>query len=143
MRYFSYILWCIILSTSVSCAFLPRPSADTISVADAEQILAQAETFAQAGDIQGLCALTDAPRRCERMIDDVGGIATAPTDSPQIVDTYIRPDRNNQVGSRVLVIEGEDATGEHYRTEFAVFYNSERKLSPMFPVYWSGWGIAD
>ncbi|MEM8535934.1 MAG: hypothetical protein AAGF95_34220 [Chloroflexota bacterium] len=125
------------------CVFLPRPSADTISVDDAEQILAQAESFAQTGDKHGLCSLTDLPRRCERSINSVGGISTAPTESPQIVDTYIRPDRNNQVGSRVLVLEGEDATGKSYRTEFGVFYNSERKLSPMFPVYWSGGGIAD
>ncbi|NOK60924.1 MAG: hypothetical protein GFH27_549289n94 [Chloroflexi bacterium AL-W] len=133
----------IALIILAGCAFLPSPSADTISVADAQQILAQAETFAQAGDIQGLCALTDLPRRCERAIVRVGGIATAPTESPQIVDTYLLPDQGQYVGYRVLVLEGEDATGKPYRTEFGVFYNSERKLSPMYPVYWSGGSIAD
>ena len=140
MRGIACIVAFIVLT---GCVFLPRPSADTISVADAEQILEQAETFAQAGDIQGLCSLTDLPRRCESMVDAVGGIATAPTESPQIVDTYLLPDQGRSVGYRVLVIEGEDATGKPYRTEFGVFYNSERRMSPMHPVYWSGMGIAD
>ncbi|NOK60925.1 MAG: hypothetical protein GFH27_549289n93 [Chloroflexi bacterium AL-W] len=119
------------------CAFLPRPSADTISVADAEQILEQAETFAQAGDAQGLCSMTSVPRWCERELDAVGGIATAPIESPQIVDSYIQPDEGNVVGYRVLVLEGEDATGTSYRTEFRVLYR-DRQLIPPFPVYWSG-----
>ena len=136
-----FLSLCISIFCS-GCAFLPRPSANTISVAEAQQILAQAETFAQAGYIQGLCSLTDAPRRCERMIDAVGGITTAPTASPQIVDTYILPDRNNTVGSRVLVLEGEDATGKPYRTEFPLLYSDQKLIAP-YPVYWSGGGIAD
>ena len=139
MRGIASIVALIVLA---SCAFLPRPSADTISVADAEQILEQAETFAQAGDIQGLCSLTDIPRRCENMIDSVGGIATAPTESPQIVDTYITPDQGQKVGHRILVLEGEDATGKSYRTEFPLLYSGQ-KLIAVYPVYWSGMNYGD
>lgn len=47
------------------------------------------------------------------------------------------------VTGRVLVLEGINGKGEPYRTEFFVFRDGDSgKPAALYPIYWSGIGIA-
>lgn len=137
MRYLLSMLSLLVLSILFGCALIPRPAADTIEEAEAKRVLDQAVTFAGAGDADALCGMGGSIPICERFLRDVGGIRTVPHQAPRVTGSYIRPDTEQSVGGRVLVVEGVDSEAKPYRTEFLVFYNGGR-LVPYLPVYWSG-----
>ena len=85
---------------------------------------------------------------CQNHWEDAGGWESLPSEAPGIVDTYLVPakgleDGNSIVGGRVLVLEGVDGQNQPYRTEFFVFFDSDSgEYVPLYPIYWSGIGIA-
>ena len=139
MRYLLWMLSLLVLSIiiMVGCTLMPRPAADTIEVAEAKRVLDQAVAFTRAGGANALCGMGGAVPLCEGFLRDVGGIATAPRQAPRVTGSYIRPDTEQSIGGRVLVVEGVDSEGKPYRTEFFVLYDGGR-LVPYLPVYWSG-----
>lgn len=72
----------------------------------------------------------------------------SPFGTSEIVDTrLVAPkDFGNgtwTVGGRILVLEGINGNGERYRTEFFVFRDPDSgKPAALYPIYWSGIGIA-
>lgn len=133
----------VLLTVAQACGTTTYRPAETISLTEATAVLRRAEAFATAGDAAGMCSLTDNRPNCQFLLEQAGGIANAPSQSPTVVDSYILPSRDNRLGGRVLVLEGATASGEPFRTDFLVFDRGNNQLTPLIPVYWSGVGVGD
>jgi hypothetical protein len=119
----------------------------TITIEDAAQVLEQVQGAAATGDMNALCATSDAPERCETDWAMSGGADAVPSEPPTIVTSRVLPTRQLpdgdwEIGGRMLVLKGIDGLGRPYCTDFLVFAPSGQRLTPFQPVYWSGMGIA-
>ena len=120
---------------------------NSITIDEATEVLQQAQAAAATGDMNTLCAIGDAPARCETDWTMRGGADAVPSEAPTIVTSRVLPTRQLpdgdwEIGGRVLVLKGTDGLGRPYCTDFLVFAPSGQRLAAFQPVYWSGMGIA-
>ncbi|MBE0480749.1 MAG: hypothetical protein IBX68_07205 [Dehalococcoidia bacterium] len=119
-----------------------------VSVEEATSVLNQAVAYAQARNLEKLGVLADDKSMTRGNWERAGGWEAVPVEPPEIVDTYLLPTKHLEngyqaIGGRVLVLEGVDGMGRHYRTEFLVFRTDgpSSKLAVINVIYWSGSGI--
>lgn len=113
-----------------------------VSFDDAKLILQRAESLAEAGDDHALCGMGGSIGICRDFLQDVGGVRTAPTVRPTIATARVLQNifcgsQPVSIGGMVLVLKGQDATGNAYSSEFMVM-RWRGNLVPYNPVYWSG-----
>ena len=139
----------ICLTTSCTQINSNAYTIEDISVEEATLILDQAIQYADEHDLDGLCGMGGSLLMCQYEWRYAGEWDAVPPQSPEIIDTYIRPQKDlgngaYAVGGRVLVLEGTDGLGRHYQTDFFVFHNDETgELAARFPIYWSGMELGD
>jgi hypothetical protein len=123
-----------------------------VSVEEATSVLNQAVAYAQAHDLEKLGDLAGDKSMTRENWELAGGWEAVPAEPPVIVDTYLLPTKHFEnglqaTGGRVLVLEGVDGLGKHYRTESLVFrsddpdYSGLEGLAVINVIYWSGTGI--
>ncbi len=128
-------------------ACVSRSVVHEVSVKEAEDVLNQAVACVAARDLDGLCELSGSALMCESEWRSAGEWNTAPVDPPAVVDTYLLPTEHYgngsmSTGGRVLVLEGSDALGKPYRSEFLVFDSGQEKgVVALDVVYWAGISI--
>jgi hypothetical protein len=136
----------LVMLSGVGCSDNGKES-DEISVEQATDLLNHAVEYATSHDLDKLCGLGSSSLMCQTQWKDAGEWAGVPTESPQIVDTYLIPTKKlgngmTQRGGRLLVVCGIDGMGKPYRTEMLVFSGGWlHGLSAMNVVYWSGTSI--
>jgi hypothetical protein len=112
------------------------------SLEEAQGFLAKLVTLARRGDFTSFCAVGDL--NCERSLDTAGRNAVPPA-PPTVIDVRIVPNTTSgdqvSIGGLVLVMCGEDATGERYRSEMLVF-RDRTGLRAINPVYWGNGRIS-
>ena len=120
-----------------------------ISIQEATNVLNQTVEYAINHNLDGLCSMGGAVSMCRTLWEYAGEWDAVPTQSPEINDTYLLPEKDlgngtYTVGGRILVLEGIDGLGKPYKTEFLVFNNSETgELSALYPVYWANLSIGE
>ena len=136
----------LLACTSVVMACGSRRAPETITVDEANELLARAEALAKAQDLDALCGMGGSVLLCERFWRNSLEWAGVPEEPPEITESYILPNRplpgGQSTGGRVLVLEGVDGQGRPYQTDFLVFDAGSYGLVPYNPVYWSGMNIA-
>ncbi len=150
------VLWMIIAVVIIICAsvsiavFAGNGNDEEVSVEEATSLLNQAVAYAQEQDLDKLCDLSGSKLMCQHQWEWAGGGQAVPAEPPEIVDTYLLTTVHLKwggriVGGRVLVVEGIDALGKPYQTEFFVFRSRDSGLNGLAAtnvVYWSGYGIS-
>jgi hypothetical protein len=116
-----------------------------VSVEEATNVLKQAIAYAQAQDLEKLGVLAQDKSITRVDWELAGGWEAVPAEPPKIVDTYLLPTKHFENGSwatggRVLVLEGVDGLGKHYRTESLVFRTGvgDSNLAMINVIYWNG-----
>jgi hypothetical protein len=106
---------------------------------EARSFLDQYVTFAQAGDVDHLCAVAD----CRP--DDFVNPFVAPSDPPRVIGTWVLEGSasggQETIGGRVLVLCGLDAEEAPYRSEMLVF-RVGGQLRTLNAKYWTNTGVA-
>jgi hypothetical protein len=109
-----------------------------VTEAEARRYLARLVAAAQDHDLERLCHLNGAYLNCHKTLEYIGGPDTVPHDPPTVVGTRYHPKDPGGTAGRVLVVEGVDGRGRHYRTEVFVFRENRFHFKATNGVYWSG-----
>lgn len=148
------VMMCLVVITAAfgasGCGNTTASNEETweVSVEEATSVLNQAVAYAQAHDLEKLGDLARDKSMTRVNWELAGGWEAVPAEPPEIVDTYLLPTKHFEnglqaTGGRVLVLEGVDGLGKHYRTESLVFWTDGlgSKLAVINVIYWSGTGI--
>ncbi|SDX64948.1 hypothetical protein SAMN05421504_103365 [Amycolatopsis xylanica] len=113
-----------------------------ITRSEAEALFDRAVRLGQAGDVDGLCRSVAATvTNCEGLASSARDAHRAPgPEKPRIVgETWHAGERDGE-DTRVLHVEGVNADGRAYRSDFAVIRNSPDafEVRSLTAVYWSG-----
>lgn len=123
-----------VLTVAVLAAACGTSSSSRPTEADARNVLNNAVSLAETGDVAGLCDMhgshTDI---CVNDLTRLGGRASAPGSAPRIVASGSISDGT---GWRLAVC-GRDGFERPYVTDFVV-YSRDGMLDVPYPVYWSG-----
>ncbi len=113
-----------------------------IDEAEARALLFQAEEFAAAQDIEGLCGMGGSVLLCQSFWREAGEWEAVPAEDPEIMDSYALESTalsvGQRTGGRILVVTGVDGLGRPFKTDFLVFDAGSHGLVPYNPIYWSG-----
>lgn len=111
----------------------------TVGEAEARDVLTQAVGLTGSGQIGRLCTLSPAEAStCSDSLDTAGNVV--PDSGPEIVCIVPAPSSGPLRGGQVLVLEGIDAVGDPYTTEFIV-YDSGQGVGVLDAVWWSGLSV--
>lgn len=103
--------------------------------------LTQAIGLAVAGNLEGLCRLSPADAStCGDSVADFGDLV--PSEAPTIRCSLPAPSFGPLRGGHLLVLEGRDADGEEYLTDFVV-YDDGQAIGVLDAVWWSGLTVVD
>lgn|GEM_PF-6458714 len=123
----------VALALTACSALGVRPS---VATEDARALLTTAVGLAVSGELDQLCELApEDASTCRDSIVDFGH--AVPGEGPQVVCVVAAPDVGPLRNGRVVVVEGIDADGVEYVTEF-VAYNDGSGEVVLDPVWWSG-----
>lgn len=112
---------------------------DTVTEVQARDLLTQAVGLAASGQVDRLCTLSPAEAStCEDSLDTAGIVM--PSTGPRVVCTVPAPTDGPLRGGMVLVVEGQDAVGDPYTTEFIVYDDGDR-VGVLDAVFWSGLSV--
>lgn len=127
------LLTVALAATAAACT--RRPAVDEFQ---ARGLLSRAETLVRSGDLDQLCTLSQLRGEgstCPQSLEQAR--AVAPTEDPAVVCSFGLPPFGPLRNGRILVLEGRDAGGDSYRTEFPVFHDGNA-IKTVDAVYWSG-----
>ncbi len=123
----------LVLGLTGCSAFGVRPS---VATEDARALLTTAVGLAVSGELDQLCELApEDASTCRDSIVDFGH--AVPGEGPRVACVVAAPDVGPLRNGRVVVVEGIDADGVEYVTEF-VAYNDGTGEVVLDPVWWSG-----
>lgn len=117
---------------------------EDVTTEEALALLEQAQAFALARDLEGLCGMrwsTD----CSSSLLGSDGWDAVPEKPPKVVGSFVKPTQfsstepgNYYAGGRVLTLEGVDGLGRPFRGDFAVrFDRTSQRVEPSKFVYWT------
>jgi hypothetical protein len=113
----------------------------SVDEAQARDLLTQAVGLTASGQLDQLCELSPADAStCSDSLETAG--AVAPSSGPEIVCAVEAPETGPLRGGHVLVLEGVDAVGDRYTTEFIV-YDDGSGVGVLDAVFWSGLSVVD
>ncbi|WP_370944120.1 hypothetical protein AB5J62_34115 [Amycolatopsis sp. cg5] len=116
-----------------------------ITRSEAEALFDRAVLLGQAGDVDGLCrSVAAAVPNCEGLVSGARAAHRAPgPEKPRVVGETWYAGKHDGEDTRVLHVEGVNADGRGYRSDFAVIRNSpdEFEVRSLTAVYWSGVGF--
>ncbi|HUG87014.1 MAG TPA: hypothetical protein VMM13_20770 [Euzebya sp.] len=111
----------------------------TVDESQARDLLTRAVGLAASGQLDHLCTLSPADAStCSDSLETTGNVV--PGTGPQIVCIVAAPASGPLRGGQVLVVEGVDAVGDPYTTEFIV-YDSGHGVGVLDAVFWSGLSV--
>lgn len=112
-----------------------------VDVEQARDLLTTAVGLAATGELDRLCTLSPSEAStCQDSVADRGELR--PDEGPTILCEVPAPSEGPLRGGQVLVLEGTDASGTDYTTEFIV-YDTGGEIGVLDPVWWSGLTVAD
>ena len=113
-----------------------------VTEAEARRYLDKIVAAAQAKDFDRLCHLNGAVLNCQWQLD-LAGRDAVPSEPPSVTGSRYHPERKGGTAGMVLIVEGTDGKGKHYRTEVFVFRENRYHFKATNAVYWSNFEFGD
>lgn len=115
---------------------------DVPTDAEARAFLDRLVAAAMADDFDRLCALSGIEFNCQKLLSYTEP-GSRPPEPPTVVASNIdRPEFDDGVPGRLLVVEGTDGLGKPYRTEVLIL-RDEDHFDATNAVYWGNFEIYD
>jgi hypothetical protein len=135
------LLACALAASAGGCALVGYRR--TVDEAAARAVLAEAVALARSPQLGSLCQLSAGTTRsetstCAETLQSTS--ALVPDDPPAVRCALAVGDVGPLRGGVVLVVEGLDANGDPYRTDFVV-YDDGSGVGVLDAVWWSGLSI--